>query len=159
MGSCAASIHVFFEVSLLLKSWMSHFWSRGFADTSQPSSLNFPPISTKAGSRRWESITHLQNAALGSINSVIQFRPAKCDWTFLFCRLPCSRIPVWGEVWSLCLSQLSKALCGRNISTTVLWGKYQHRHANVQTVTMWACWCLAANISQVHHLNLVYWPK
>ena len=74
LGSWEASIHVFFEVSLVLKSWMSLFLSRVFADRSQPSSLNFPLISTKAGSRRWESITHLQNAAFGSINSVIQFR-------------------------------------------------------------------------------------
>lgn len=42
--------------------------------TSQPTSLNFLPISTEAGSRRSESITHLQNAARGTINSAIQFR-------------------------------------------------------------------------------------
>lgn len=52
----------------------SDFWPRVSADTSQPTSLNFLPVSTEAGSRRWESITHLQNVTPSSINSVIQFR-------------------------------------------------------------------------------------
>lgn len=88
-GTCATSIHVFLWGFTVLKIFndpnshsqcVSHFWSCGSADTSQPISLNFLSISTEAGSWRWESITHLQNTSPDSINSAIQFRRKKKMW-------------------------------------------------------------------------------
>lgn len=129
MGIAAVSIHVFLWGFTALKIfndpppnslytfriWLS--LSRESADTSQPTSLNFLPISTKAGSRRWETITSAKcRPPHHPTLLIVSFSLEAKNVTILFiplislCWLPFLRIPSQGNVWSLCLPQIPKSL-------------------------------------------------
>lgn len=104
-GNCAASIHVFFEVSLFLKSWMSHFGSHGFTSITQPSSLNFPYVH----SSRKQEMRKYHACAKCCINSIIQFSGQNVTKLFILLGLPWSGISLQGNVWSLHLRLILKA--------------------------------------------------